>query len=148
MPVPSGLSAPAIEVFLRKAAELGLKASFFASKNLYDAVRSSSAKDLFNGVCFTYPMEQLQRESDFRARYKAKFGEDARMYADNTYDALFILAKAIQDSREQGSSLKDASRAVTYDGLTRRYEFSEAKSFGTGSSSLVCVRNGETQLEK
>lgn len=137
-----------LEVFLRRAGELGLKSSFFASKNLFDALRSSTSKETFNGTCFTYPLDRLEKEVDFRSRYRSAFGEDARIYADNTYDALFIIARAAEDSKKRGIALQDALRSVKYDGVVGRYEFSEAKSFSTGNSSLVCVHNGEARLEK
>ncbi len=135
-----------LELFLKKAAALEIKSSFFASKNLYDAFRNSSSKELYSGVCFTYPMEQLRRESDFRTRYREKFGEEARIYADNTYDALFIIVKAIQESQKHDVSLRDAMRSIRYEGVVGNYEFSETNSFSTGNSSLVCINNGEAQL--
>ena len=137
-----------LEVFLRKAGDLGLKTSFFASKNAYDALRNTPSKHLFNGVCFTYPLEQLGRESDFRARYKNKFGEDARIYADNTYDALFIAVKGVEEARKRNIGLRDALRDVEYSGIVGSYKYAEGKSFSAGTSSLVCVRDGEVRLQK
>jgi ABC-type branched-subunit amino acid transport system substrate-binding protein len=137
-----------LELFLRRARELGLRSSFFASKNLFDALRVSTTKDSFNDVCFTYPFEQLARESEFRARYKQTFGEDARIYADNSYDALFIIAKAAEHALKTGVALHDSLRTVQHDGLVGRYAFSEERSFSIGRSSLVCVRRGEPHLER
>lgn len=80
-------------------------------------------------------------------RFKEKFGEDARSYADNSYDALFIIDKAIEIGRAQNILLKDALRLVKHDGLVGKYEFSEENSFTLGNSSLVCIRDGEVRLE-
>jgi branched-chain amino acid transport system substrate-binding protein len=93
-------------------------------------------------------MEQLGKERDFRTRYKSRFKEDARIYADNTYDALHIIVKAVNEARLQNIELRKALQKVEYDGLAGKYEFDETKSLSTGSSSLVCVRNGEARVEK
>ena len=137
-----------LEIFLQKASILGLKANFFASVNFFYTLANSSSKNFFNGVCFSYPLEQFQRQSDFRKRYRARYGEEPRIRADSSYDGLFILVKAVQDARLHGTSVKDALQLVKYDGLVGHYEFNEAKSFTAGTSSLACVRDGEARVEK
>jgi len=137
-----------LEVFLRRAKEVGLNSALFASKNLQDALNSTSSKALYEGVCFTYPMEQLASETEFRAHYKRAYGEDPRIYADNSYDALFIVAKAAALAKKEGISLKDALHDVHHDGLVGHYSFSDERSFTTGRSSLVCVQGGEARLAR
>ena len=136
-----------LEMFLRKSNELELKAAFFASKNLYDAFRVSRNASVFERVCFTYPLEQLQSEREFRRKYEDKFGEEPRIYADTSYDALFILVKGVLLSRRENRPLRDALRRIEHDGLAGHYKYSQTFSFSLGSSSLVCVKDGNIALK-
>lgn len=130
-----------ILVFLQRAKELGMTSKFFTSKNGFDAFRISKNKGLFNGTCFTYPLERFKRETEFTNRYAEKFGEEPRIYADNTYDALCILSAAKDISKQKEIPFQDALKQVKYTGLVGNYSYNGDNSFSLGSSSLVCVEN-------
>lgn len=131
-----------LTLFMRRAREIALKGKFFASKNAFDAIEADPSHKIFEGLCFTYPLERIRAEGEFSQAYRARFGEEPRIYADNTYDALFILARAWDISRSKGISMRDSLPQVTYRGLVGDYSFHEERSFSTGTSSLVCVENG------
>lgn len=133
-----------LALFISKARETGLRTQFFASRNMFDAVNIGELKSYFDGTCFPYPYAQLQKENDFQTRYLARFGERPKIYADSSYDALFIIAKGVELSRTQKIPLKEALPLVEYIGLVGKYRFSDQKSFALGESSLMCVRSGGT----
>ena len=135
-----------LRLFLRRAKEVKWETRFFASKNAFDAIQADSEKQLYEGLCFTYPLARLKTEVSFAERYKRKFGEEPRIYADNTYDALMILHRAAKISRAKSITLKDALPEVVHDGLVGRYAFDPAHSFSIGTASLVCQENGQLRL--
>lgn len=135
------------ELILRRARELAVKASFFSSKNVFDAWRLSSQKEIYSSsVCFTYPWAQLRASQDLTAEYMKRFGEEAPMYSDSSFDSLFILTKAVIESRAAGKDLRTILKTEPFVGLTRRYEYSERSSMGGGSSSLVCFADEKPQF--
>lgn len=130
-----------ISVFLRRAAELKISSGFFTSKNMFDAFQMDNKNRLYEGVCFTYPLEQVQSEHEFSERYWHKFGSQPRSYADSTYDALFILSAAKTIALQKKIEFKDALKQVKYEGLLGSYSYNPESTFSLGNSSLVCVRD-------
>lgn len=128
-----------LTLFIRRGIEQELKSKIFASKNLYDAWEGEASKDIFNGVCFTYPLAQLSNEQPFVIRYRERYQENPRIYADNTYDSLFIIKIAYELAHKRQISLRDALRQVSYKGLVGTYNYSEKDSFSLGQASLVCI---------
>lgn len=136
-----------LELFLKRASEVQLHTALFASKNAYDAFRSSGQKELYEDLCFTYPYERLLSQEDFAKKYQKKFGEAPRIYADNTYDALFLLSQAYALKISSHHSFRDALMQTKYLGLVGHYEFSPLRSFQLGTSSLLCVEDHQLKLK-
>lgn len=130
-----------LDVFLRRASELKLKSEIFASKNLYDAFRMSQMKAIYEHTCFTYPLEQIQREAEFLKMYKSSYNEEPKIYADYSYDALFLLIEAIRSARSQKIGLEQALQHISYTGIVGNYIFNESSSLSLGKASLVCIEN-------
>ncbi|RIL11181.1 MAG: hypothetical protein DCC75_02830 [Proteobacteria bacterium] len=128
-----------LEMFLRRASEIGLSSRLFASKNAFDALRVTKQRQLYEELCFTYPLEQLQSHPEFNSRYQSEYGEQPRIYADTSYDALMILQQA---SLLAQASLKENLAQVELEGLVGPYKFSDRNSFSSGQASLICVENG------
>jgi branched-chain amino acid transport system substrate-binding protein len=137
-----------IEVFLRRAHEVGLRGAFFASKNAFDAFRLTKNPGIYEGLCFTYPYEQVQAHAGFNQAYQAKFREAPRIYADNTYDALWVLIKAYELSLKVRISMKEALHRTDYNGLVGRYGYYAERSLSLGTSSLECVKEGSITFFK
>mgnify|MGYP001817185000 CR=1 FL=1 len=132
-----------IDVFIRRATELGLDAKYFASKNLYDALRMTKYKRQYEGVCFTYPSLALKKNKEFFERYSKAFGEEPRINADTSYDGLWILAKAHRLASEKGISMKQALMETQHQGLSHHYIFDSEDSFRVDATSLNCIKQGE-----
>lgn len=134
-----------LEVFIKKAKEQGVTTKFFSSYHLYDSYKMATSKEIYNGICFPYPLERLNRESDFIRKYQAKYGEEPRIFADNSYDAVFLIVKAKELAIKQGITFSEAIKKVEYDGLAGHYRYSEQTSLCTGQTSLACIENGKVQ---
>ena len=129
------------DLFLRKAAEIGWRPFFFGSKNTWPALRESKFKGLYNGVCYTYPHPL---DSNFSTRYYQRYGSEPKIYADNSYDAVFHLYQAWLRAGQDTEALKDTLRSTAYKGIGGEYTYSASKSFARGSASLFCVdKDGE-----
>lgn len=135
-----------LEMFLRRAKEISLPGAIFASINAYDALRLTDAKTIYEGLCFTYPLTRLASEGAFVERYKQRFGEEPRIYADNTYDALLILEQAWREAHVTHVSLAVALKQTTFTGLVGPYKYTSEHSLTLGDSSLVCVEKGEPNI--
>lgn len=132
-----------IEIFLRRASELNLGSLIFGSKNTFDAVLSTKSKQLYENICFTYPYEQMEGHVEFSKRYKAAYGEVPRIYADNAYDAVFILHAASMQAKDEGLTLERILKTREFSGLVGMYKYAESSSLGSGKASLVCLKDGE-----
>ena len=135
-----------IELFLRRASEMHLVSRFFTSQNGFDALRLTKSPQLYEGVCFPYPLEQLRSNKTFSSRYESQFGEKPRIGADSSYDAVFLLLKAFEESGVTKTSLRDQLRTVSHGGIAGEYRYSDETSFSTGSGSLVCIEKGEMSV--
>lgn len=136
-----------IERILRRAREMQVSSRFFGSKNTIDAWELAGDKSVFtDALCFTYPLAQLRRGETFYARYRERFAEEAAIYADSSYDAVFILCDAIRRSRIEGRPLPQILQATEFSGVVGNYRYSEKNSLGSGSSSLVCFAQGRPEL--
>ena len=137
-----------LQIFLKRASELSFTPEIFASKNALDAFSATDNKSLYHGLCFTYPFEQLQRNNDFLSAYYQSFEEKPRIYADNSYDALFILSRAQEIADLRDISLREALQDVEIVGLVGSYRYSNEHSFSLGRASLMCVDKDEAKLIK
>ncbi len=132
-----------IETILRRASEQGLKTNFFGSKNTYDAFRKSNNKNLYEGVCFTYPYEQLMKNKEFTEKFEKRYDEAPRVFADNSYDSVFILHQALKTAQATGENLKKVLETTSFDTGLSSYSFTKEHSLANAKSSLLCVENGE-----
>ena len=85
-------------------------------------------------------MQRLSSEQSFYRKFTKRFGEPPRIYADNSYDAAFLIYKAFKESKALGISLKDALRQIRHRGVNTDYVFSPVTSLARGSSTLVCMQ--------
>ena len=134
-----------INNFLRRAKEQRFSPQVFASKNILDAFRLAENKSIYEGICFTYNQDLLKPENSFTEKFKSQFSETPRIYADNSYDALFLLHQAFKTARETNKPLRDALEQSTYQGVAGEYRYFLNTSFATGQMSLLCVKNGSIE---
>jgi branched-chain amino acid transport system substrate-binding protein len=102
-----------IDQIVRQAAELRLDVNFFASKNAQPAFIRSASKGWYEGLCMSYPHEQLQQSRTFRAAFESAYHEPPLIYADNSYDAVKILYQAVlSETGEEGAQRRASGEGV------------------------------------
>jgi branched-chain amino acid transport system substrate-binding protein len=81
---------------------------------------------------------------DFRAAYKKKFGTDVKLYAPYVYDAVMVMATAMQkaDSVEPAKYLPELAK-ISYKGVTGPIEFDTRGDMKSGTLTLYTFRDGK-----
>jgi len=113
---------------LKQAQELGITKPFLSTQAFDDPQVLKIAGDAVEGVVFSTPEPPSDAEpvvANFRKNYKKKFGKDVGLMSDTGYDALKIIALAIERGgysaeaiKTQLESLKDypgAAGSTTFD---------------------------------
>ena len=129
---PDGIYLPGypkeIPLLLKQAKELGLDKQILATEAFEDPKILEVAGDAAEGVIFSYPKPADQKEkvvSDFISNYKKRYGEEPGICSDTGYDAIRIIAWAMEHAgftsqkiQKQLLKLKDfpgAAGATTFD---------------------------------
>jgi len=100
-------------VILRQIRELGIKSKILSVNSFYDPKLLEIAGDAAEGAIFTYPTydptstEPIIKE--FVEAYKAKYGKEPDAFAVQGYDALKIIAYAIE---QEGYSADDIQKGL------------------------------------
>jgi branched-chain amino acid transport system substrate-binding protein len=110
-------------LILKQAKELGLNAQIIASETLKSEELIQASGDSANGILITYFTEPVDYVN-FKAKFQAKYGTDPSSYSDFGYDALKVLAIAIENANSTNSEkVKHALHYVAYQGATGVVKF-------------------------
>ena len=85
----------------------------------------------------------------FRADFKAKYGDDVKVYAPYVYDAVKLMADAMQraDSADPAKYLPLLAKTAGYQGVTGTISFDEKGDIQNGALTVMTYRGGQrTQL--
>ena len=134
-----------LDIVIRRARELGVHSRLYASYHFGDTLRLAADRRALDQVCFSYPDEQLASEKEFVNSFLSRYGTAPRVFADSSYDALFLLYQAHKKSLAQGTALKEALDKVTFSGVAGNYRYTAERTFSTGRVSLRCVKGGLAQ---
>lgn len=90
---------------------------------------------------------QVKVLEDFRARYKAKFNMDVQLYAPYVYDAVMVMADAMQKagSAEPAKYLPTLARTSGFKGVTGTISFDEKGDVKNGALTLYTFKGGQRQ---
>lgn len=109
-------------IFIKQLRERGFKGQILAGLGLMVADARAAAGDFVNGVYVAVPnfdVGQDTRLSEFKQRYKNKFGKDAPFNAALTYDTTFMVAEAIKKSGYTSEQIKTALPSLqNFQGIT------------------------------
>ena len=88
--------------------------------------------------------EQEKGMADFRARYQQKFGRDFLMYAPYVYDAVMVLAKAMQNAKssEPAKYLPELKK-IRHQGVTGTVAFDARGDILNGALTLYTFKGGK-----
>ncbi|MCX7521014.1 ABC transporter substrate-binding protein [Microbacterium sp. STN6] len=132
--------------FMQEAQTEGADFTFLGNdETCSDTTFSGLAKKQGDGmICalITTDMNPNARLSTFRDDYKKKFGVDATAFAELTYDAVYILKKAIEEgkSTEPESLRTQLNKITNFDGLTGSLTFTEKQHSTLTTDQLTVVR--------
>lgn len=94
------------------------------------------------------PLEQMPGGKEFRNRFTAKYGE-IQLYAPYCYDAVMVMAKAMQRANSADPAVYLAEIPKTdFQGVTSRIRFDAKGDLQGGAISLYQVKNGSWQFLK
>jgi len=92
---------------------------------------------------------QEKAMSDFRARFKKKFGNDVQLYAPYVYDAVMVMATAMQNAKSADpAKYLPALKAIKYEGVTGTIQFDPNGDIKDGALTLFTYKGGKrTKLD-
>jgi neutral amino acid transport system substrate-binding protein len=107
----------------------------------------NTAKELAQGAIGTAPgtstaAADQERANKYKAAYKAKFGSDPGLYADNAYDAVYIIAAAIKKAASVDRAAIMAEIVNVSSGAG-----GGATSFGPGDWAMASMATGALNYE-
>jgi len=136
--------------FLRQMQQLGINAKLMGGDGICTAELAKLAGDSMKDgevVCAeaggVEPSAQKPLD-DFKARYKAKFGTEVQIYAPYSYDAVMVMA----DAMEKAGSADPAKylpylQKEDYKGVTGQIAFDSKGDIKNGSLTLHTYKGGE-----
>lgn len=93
------------------------------------------------------PQEKVME--DFRARYRKKFNMDVQLYAPYVYDAVMVMATAMQNAKSADpAKYLPALKAIKYEGVTGTIQFDPNGDIKDGALTLYTYKDGKrTKLD-
>jgi branched-chain amino acid transport system substrate-binding protein len=131
-----GTSGPNLGLPMKQAKEIGMDVKWLASFAGENAPLVKEYGELVDGLVYPYPYDEnsdVQSVKEFIKAYKAKYGEVPDNTAANAYDALKVLASAIEEAGEDTLKVKHTLLSI--------------KNFPGGSGSLSFDANGDVKQE-
>ncbi|HWH74849.1 MAG TPA: branched-chain amino acid ABC transporter substrate-binding protein [Methylibium sp.] len=138
---------------LRQLKQLGVNAKFLGG----DGICTSDLPKLAGGtvddgqiICAEaggVEGEQKVAMDEFRARYKAKFNDEVKLYAPYVYDALMVMADAMlkANSAEPATYLPVLAKTEGYKGVTGTISFDEKGDIKNGALTLFTYKGGQRE---
>ncbi len=88
------------------------------------------------------PQEKIM--ADFRARYKAKFNMDVQLYAPYVYDAVMVMATAMQTAKSADpAKYLPVLKTIKYQGVTGNIQFDAKGDIKDGALTLFTFKGGK-----
>ncbi|MCU0770018.1 MAG: branched-chain amino acid ABC transporter substrate-binding protein, partial [Burkholderiaceae bacterium] len=85
-------------------------------------------------------VEKLAKGEEFKAKFKAAWGQDVQVYSPYSYDAVYVIADAIKRAgKADRAAITAAMPATSYPGLTGTIAFDEKGDIKNGAISMFKV---------
>lgn len=125
---------------LRRMKEQHLQLKLLSTNDIVESVRVRGlSNELSEGVYFT----DWQADSGFANRFKARYGQAPMLEAENSYEVLRSIAKALAVS--DGDELQ-ALKGIRYDGVGGLVDFTRSMFANYGEGHLYRVKSGSFEL--
>lgn len=139
-----------IALIAKQLKELGMKQIMLGGDGWSSPKLYEIAKDAINGHYFSnhYSTESTEPKTvEFIKNYKAKYNQDADVMAALGYDAVYMLAEAIKNSKElsRESVREELSKIKNFVGVTGEISMNEKRD-AVKSASVVKVQGTEYKL--
>ncbi|HLD02063.1 MAG TPA: ABC transporter substrate-binding protein [Patescibacteria group bacterium] len=97
-------------IFVKQMKELGITVPIVASEGVKDPVFLEGAGNAFEGldITLTVPSGEGKKFPQFKEAFMKKYGKEPGLYASESYDAVYMLARALEKSDGTGTGIKDA----------------------------------------
>ncbi|MEE8186743.1 MAG: ABC transporter substrate-binding protein [Nitrososphaerales archaeon] len=132
---------------LKQAKELGIRQQFLAHEPAEDPQVRAIAGNAADGVIFATskldPESGDEATKKFYEKFRSKYGEDPGSYAANAYDAVHLLAQAIEKHDDQPASILTGLLEIDdYPGAAGRITF-EPNGDVVLPLKIMTIHNGE-----
>lgn len=135
---------------LKQVKALGIEARFMGGDGMCtDALGRLAGAGLGEGkvICAEAggvkgPQEKVME--DFRARYKKKFNMDVQLYAPYVYDAVMVMATAMQNAKSADPArYLPELKKIRYEGVTGTIQFDNKGDIKDGALTLFTYKGGK-----
>lgn len=133
--------------FLQQMQAAKLKASFLTPDGACTPETIKLAGEAAEGQYCSLPglpLDKMPKGPDFKARYATKYNQEVQLYAPYVYDAVMVVADAMQraNSVEPAQYLAELPK-TRYAGVSASIEFDEKGDLKDGAISLYQVKEGK-----
>lgn len=130
--------------FLKQAKELGVSSLILSAADIQDESALESFGRYMDGVIYTYP-KQAAGQAGFVEKYRVAYGKEPQgPAAANAYDAVRILAKAIETGARSGEEIQAALMGLEMPGtFIGTLDFNEKHQVHGGEFEVKTVRQGK-----
>jgi len=140
---------------LKQIKALGIPATFMGGDGMCtDALGRLAGAGLGEGKVFCAEAggvkgAQEKVMEDFRARYKKKFNMDVQLYAPYVYDAVMVMATAMQNAKSADpAKYLPELKKIRYEGVTGTIQFDDKGDIKDGALTLFTYKGGKrTRLD-
>ena len=135
---------------LKQMKALGIKAKFMGGDGICTESLARLAGDGIGEGTVTCaeaggvkgPQEKVM--ADFRARYKAKYNMDVQLYAPYVYDAVMVMAAAMQNAKSADpAKYLPELKKISYNGVTGTIAFDAKGDIKDGALTLFTYKGGK-----
>lgn len=135
---------------LRQIKQLGIKVKFMGGDGICTTELPKLAGDaLADDMVYCAEAGGVEGEDKagldkFRADFKAKFGDEVKLYSPYVYDATKVMAEAmVKANSADPAKYLPALKASSYKGVTGKIEFDEKGDIKNGALTLMTFKGGQ-----
>jgi len=135
---------------LKQMRALGINARFMGGDGICTHALASLAGDAIGDgkvICAEaggVKGEQEKGMADFRARFKQKYGNEVQLYAPYVYDAVMVMAAAMQNAKSADpAKYLPELKKIKYEGVTGTIQFDQSGDVLNGALTLYTFKGNE-----
>jgi branched-chain amino acid transport system substrate-binding protein len=133
---------------VKQAAEIGFRVPQFANTSMELPDVINAAGEAIEGIVYTTGALDPETSRDFVSRYRQRWGTDPEVFAGNHYDAIRMIAKAIETNGYTAEGIRAGLLAIKdFPGVTGKTSF-DGKREATKTVILKTFRNGQPAFLK